>query len=57
MFARSSFIASEDILRGAAKIAEFLFGNPAERRKVYYLIERGYFPTFRLGGYAPVSQR
>lgn len=41
---------SGDVLRGADKIAEFLFGDPKQRRKVYYLAEIGRLPTFRLGG-------
>jgi hypothetical protein len=40
---------ADDLLRGADKIAEFLFGNPAERRKVYHLFEKSRLPGFRLG--------
>lgn len=40
---------ADDILRGADKIAEFLFGDRAERRKVYHLAERSQLPVFRLG--------
>ena len=40
---------STDLLRGADKIAEFLFGNPSERRKVYHLAETSRLPVFRLG--------
>jgi hypothetical protein len=41
----------EDLLRGAEAIAEFLFGDPRERRKVYYLTSEGraQLPHFRLG--------
>jgi len=39
---------SKDLLRGAAEIAEFLFGDRKYRRKVFYLNERGRLPIFRL---------
>ena len=40
---------ADDILRGADKIAQFLLGDPGERRKIYHLVESGRLPTFRLG--------
>jgi hypothetical protein len=40
---------ADDILRGADAIAEFLFGDRASRRKVYYLAESTKLPIFRLG--------
>ena len=40
---------ANDILRGADKIAEFMFGNPGERRKIYHLAEKSRLPVFRLG--------
>lgn len=40
---------ADDILRGADKIADFMFGNPAERRKIYHLAEKSRLPVFRLG--------
>jgi hypothetical protein len=40
---------SGDLLRGADKIAEFLFGDAGERRKVYHLAESSRLPVFRLG--------
>jgi hypothetical protein len=40
---------SNDILRGADEIAEFIFGDRASRRKVYYLCECTRLPVFRLG--------
>jgi hypothetical protein len=40
---------AEDLLRGADQIAEFLFGDPEERRKVYHLAETSRLPVFRLG--------
>src|SRR6202167_5501908 len=44
-----SFELSDDILRGADEIAEFIFGDRADRRKVYYLAECTKLPIFRLG--------
>lgn len=38
-----------DLLEGAEAIAEFVYGDTAERRKVYHLVQHGRFPTFRLG--------
>lgn len=40
---------SEDILRGADQIAEFIFGSSKDRRKVYHLAEKSKLPVFRLG--------
>lgn len=40
---------ADDILRGADKIAEFMFGDPGERRKIYHLAEKARLPVFRLG--------
>jgi hypothetical protein len=40
---------ADDLLRGAEDIAEFLFGSKGERRRVYWLIERGQLPVFKLG--------
>ena len=40
---------ANDLLLGADKIAEFLFGDPAKRRKVYHLSEKTCLPVFRLG--------
>lgn len=40
---------AEDILRGADKIAEFMFGDAGERRKIYHLAEKSRLPVFRLG--------
>lgn len=41
---------SDDMLHGAAEIAQFLFGDSRHRRKVYYLIEAGRLPVLRLNG-------
>lgn len=38
-----------DILYGADAIAEFLYGDKKDRRKVYNLIATGSLPHFRLG--------
>ncbi|MGK7058060.1 DNA-binding protein [Bradyrhizobium sp. 1050_B9_N1_2] len=40
---------ADDMLRGAEAIAEFLFGDAKQRRKVYHVVETGKLPTFRLG--------
>jgi hypothetical protein len=40
---------ADDLLRGADQIADFLFGEPGQRRKVYYLPETSRLPVFRLG--------
>lgn len=38
-----------DLLRGADKIAEFIFGDASEAPKVYHLVRTGILPTFRMG--------
>jgi len=40
---------SDDLLTGADAIAEFMFGDAARRRRVYYLVECGRLPVFRVG--------
>ncbi len=43
---------ADDLLRGADAIAEFVFGSPDERRKVYYLTaiaKTRRLPVFRMG--------
>ncbi len=40
---------ANDLLRGADQIANFLFGEPGQRRKVYHLAETSRLPVFRLG--------
>ncbi len=44
---------ADDLLRGADKIAEFLFGDPGQRRKVYHLRECSRLPVFKLGAVLP----
>jgi hypothetical protein len=38
-----------DTLRGAGAIAEYLFGSRSDRRRVYYFVEKGAIPVFRVG--------
>jgi hypothetical protein len=38
-----------DLLRGGAAIADFLFDDPEQRRKVYHLAKTSRLPVFRLG--------
>lgn len=40
---------AEDLLRGADNIAEYLYGDAGQRRKVYHLAETSRLPIFRLG--------
>jgi predicted kinase len=40
---------ADDLLRGAEAIADFLYGDPTQRRKVYHLAETSRLPIFRLG--------
>ncbi len=40
---------ADDLLRGAEAIAEFLYGDATQRRKVYHLAETSRLPIFRLG--------
>ena len=40
---------ADDLLHGADQIAEFLYGDEKERRKVYHLVEKSCLPHFRLG--------
>lgn len=39
----------EDILCGADKIAEFVFGDARLRRRVYHLTNQKVLPVFRIG--------
>jgi hypothetical protein len=40
---------ASDLLRGADEIAKFLYGDSAERRKVYHLAATSHLPVFKLG--------
>jgi predicted kinase len=40
---------ADDLLRGADAIADYLYGDPTQRRKVYHLAETSRLPIFRLG--------
>jgi hypothetical protein len=39
---------ARDLLRGAEEIAQFLYGDPELRRKVYHLVATN-LPVFKLG--------
>lgn len=41
---------SDDLLRGADVLAEFVYGDRNQRRKIYHLKETGELPFFTLGG-------
>jgi hypothetical protein len=47
--ARFAGALASDLLRGAEEIADFMFGNKAQRRKVYHLAETSRLPVFKLG--------
>lgn len=40
---------AKDMLRGADEIAQFLYGDPGLRRKVYHLVATSHLPVFKLG--------
>lgn len=40
---------SEDLLRGAAAISEFMYGERGHRRKIYYLWATSRAPFFKIG--------
>jgi hypothetical protein len=40
---------AESMIRGAAAIAEFVFGDRRYRRRVYHLVETSKFPVVRIG--------
>jgi len=40
---------ADDLLIGADEIAEFIYGDPNLRRKIYYLKKASRIPLFRLG--------
>ena len=40
---------ADDVMRGAEAIADFLYGDATQRRKVYHLAETSRLPIFRLG--------
>ena len=40
---------ADDLLVGAAAIADYLYGDPTQRRKVYGLAESRALPLFHMG--------
>ena len=40
---------AKDMLRGAEEIAEFLYGDAEQRRKIYHLVATSHLPVFKLG--------
>jgi predicted kinase len=40
---------ADDLLEGADAIADWVYGSPKKRRKVYHLAQNTQFPIFRLG--------
>jgi hypothetical protein len=40
---------ADDLLEGADEIAAFIWGDAAQRRRVYHLAETSRIPLFRLG--------
>lgn len=40
---------ASDLLRGAALVAEFIYGDRKYRRKIYHLFETSRIPLFKLG--------
>lgn len=46
--ARATDLA-DDLLRGADEIAQYILGDPRQRRKIYHMAENSRIPTFRLG--------
>ena len=40
---------SDDLLRGAAQISAWLYGDPRFRRRVYHLVGKTNFPHFKIG--------
>jgi hypothetical protein len=44
-----SLALADDLLVGASAIAAFMFGTAKERRRVYWLVENGRLPVFKLG--------
>ena len=46
---KSQVNLSDDLLKGAESIAEFVFGDRKKRRQVYHLAQTGCLPLFKLG--------
>ena len=43
-------VLAEDLLRGGAEIAKFVYGDERHRPKVYHAIEKDGLPVFRMNG-------
>jgi hypothetical protein len=41
---------ADDLLRGAADIARFIYGDESHRSKVYHAVEKDGLPIFRMNG-------
>ncbi len=42
---------ADDLLKGAAQIAAFLFGDAKQdRRRIYWLVQNQSLPVFKIGG-------
>lgn len=39
----------DDLIVGATALAEYIFGDPKQRRRIYYLAEIGALPLFNIG--------
>jgi hypothetical protein len=46
-----NYALSADLLRGADEIAQFMFGDPKERRRVYHLVQRTSSRKYDYDGY------
>lgn len=42
-------MAEGEVLRGAAEISKFTFGNSKHRRQIYHLTDHHGFPAFKVG--------
>ena len=53
VYSETHYMASElaeDLLRGAADIAAFIYGDEKHRAKVYHAVEKDGLPVFRMNG-------
>jgi hypothetical protein len=40
---------ADDLLQGAAAVSTFIFGDPKQRRRIYWLAENRSLPLFKIG--------